>query len=538
MTLFVQKSAAYLMKFFFFVMWVWRHHPVVVRYRFVNYRGRMNDYLTTVPQAILLGQLSGYLLAVIAIGCYFLSNSRHRKWLLVPFVGGICWSAGALTSINDFLHEWDEQFHALVAKNMIQNPLKPMLFGSDVKDPVQWGSGHIWLHKQPLFLWQIALSLKVFGTSVLAVRIPSILFHGLTALLLFQLARRVVNERVAFLVALLFGFSAYHLCVVGGMAAIDHNDVAFTFYVTASLWALMRYYETGRRRYMILIGAFSGCAVLTKWLVGLLVYLVWFVCTLVLKRWSDFKKLALAFIITVVIFLPWQCYCYYHYTELFLHEMTYNGLHFLSAVEDHSGDYWFHWQAMRDLYGSGDLPRVLILLGLLLFFIEGFKKRNVTKMMLGTAFLTVYLFFSFARTKMPGFTLIVSPIGFLLMVYPVVWTVNQFRLRVAWWNQNTRWIKIVGLVLMLVVPVIHYQYKSVLDKSKINLAGFHEYRTQWTEYALKQIKEGGMGRVYLIQSGSYYNVPELAFISGATIYAQENYNGADAVIYINEADLP
>jgi len=30
--------------------------------------------------------------------------------------------------LDPFLNTWDEQFHALVAKNMMANPFKPMLY--------------------------------------------------------------------------------------------------------------------------------------------------------------------------------------------------------------------------------------------------------------------------------------------------------------------------------------------------------------------------------------------------------------------------
>ena len=32
-----------------------------------------------------------------------------------------------ITSLDPYLNEWDERFHAVVAKNMMQYPLKPMI---------------------------------------------------------------------------------------------------------------------------------------------------------------------------------------------------------------------------------------------------------------------------------------------------------------------------------------------------------------------------------------------------------------------------
>ena len=50
---------------------------------------------------------------------------------------------------------------------MMEDPFKPML----IKNPLfpyhygDWWNCHIWVHKQPLFLWQMALSMKIFGVS-------------------------------------------------------------------------------------------------------------------------------------------------------------------------------------------------------------------------------------------------------------------------------------------------------------------------------------------------------------------------------------
>jgi 4-amino-4-deoxy-L-arabinose transferase-like glycosyltransferase len=84
-----------------------------------------------------------------------------------------------MANLDHFLILWDEQYHALVAKNMLKNPFKPTLYPVELLDYDyrNWSANYIWLHKQPLFLWQIALSLKIFGTTELAVRLPSILLH-------------------------------------------------------------------------------------------------------------------------------------------------------------------------------------------------------------------------------------------------------------------------------------------------------------------------------------------------------------------------
>ena len=56
--------------------------------------------------------------------------------------------------LDPFLNLWDERFHALVAKNLMNHPLMPTLYDDPVVSMAydRWDRATIWLHKQPLFL--------------------------------------------------------------------------------------------------------------------------------------------------------------------------------------------------------------------------------------------------------------------------------------------------------------------------------------------------------------------------------------------------
>ena len=105
--------------------------------------------------------------------------------------------------------EWDEQFHALVAKNMMSAPFEPMLYKNLLLPAFDsdWTMGHIWLHKQPLFLWQMALSMKIFGVNVIALRLPSLLMSTAVTYLIYRIGSVTINKSAGFYGALLFAFS-------------------------------------------------------------------------------------------------------------------------------------------------------------------------------------------------------------------------------------------------------------------------------------------------------------------------------------------
>ena len=85
--------------------------------------------------------------------------------LLAAFVVlGIYLTAARL---DPYLHPWDERFHAVVAKRMLDDPFTPRLYPDTVvaADYGEWDRAHVWLHKQPLFMWCMSLSMAVFGSS-------------------------------------------------------------------------------------------------------------------------------------------------------------------------------------------------------------------------------------------------------------------------------------------------------------------------------------------------------------------------------------
>jgi 4-amino-4-deoxy-L-arabinose transferase-like glycosyltransferase len=118
-----------------------------------------------------------------------------------------------IIQLDPFLHDWDEKFHALVAKNMLNQPFKPMLYVHQYfkTDPFNWTFNHIWLHKQPLFLWQMALSMRIFGVNEIAVRLPSAVMGTLMILLVYRVALlTTLNKFGAIVSGLLMCFSNYY----------------------------------------------------------------------------------------------------------------------------------------------------------------------------------------------------------------------------------------------------------------------------------------------------------------------------------------
>ncbi len=316
---------------------------------------------------------------------------------------------------DPFLHDWDERFHALVARNMMDQPFKPMLKTSALlphEDYTAWCCNHIWLHKQPLFMWQMALSMKVFGVSELALRLPSVIMGALMILLLYRITVLVTGNKTAGLIAAgLLCFSHYHLTLIMGIKGMDHNDVAFGFYVLASLWAYAAYERSGKWYWVLLIGLFSGCAILNKWLTGLAVFLAWGVNLLIDLKHKDRKDLVrfmVALAVCCIVFIPWQIYIHRAFPEEARYEAAYNTRHIFEALEGHTGSIWYYLRAAGSYFGSwlwlGIAPGIL-----LAFFM---KRRNSRLLYAFTVLLLFVLcFFSFiVQTKVHSYFFMIAPI--------------------------------------------------------------------------------------------------------------------------------
>lgn len=325
-----------------------------------------------------------------------------------------------IANLDNFLNLWDEQYHALVAKNMLDNFLKPTLYSTPILDYDyrNWTANHIWLHKQPLFLWQIALSLKIFGINELSVRIPSIFLHAIATLMVYRIGKISYSPIVGFYGALFFSVSYYLLELIAGKIATDHNDISFMFFITASIWAWFEYQNSKKKYWLIPIGIFSGCAVLVKWLVGLLIYVVWIITLGVTdkKNWlklESYFPILNSFVISLLVFIPWQFYILIKYPAEAKYEFLLNSEHFFKVVENHGGNIWFHFNAIKEIYGSGDAVPFIILIGLYLYLKNA--NTNIYRIFILTAILVTYGFYTMASTKMTSFCIIVSPFGFLAL---------------------------------------------------------------------------------------------------------------------------
>lgn len=370
----------------------------------------------------------GFLFFCFSILAYFRKKDKLAL-LSLTLCGASLFIFGAL--LDPYLNLWDEKFHALVALNTKDNFLFPKLYKEAIvpeNNYLNWTSAHIWLHKQPLFIWQIALCFKIFGVSTFTLRIPSIIMATLAIPITHRIVSLLTDSQKGYFSAIAITFSWFLLNLVSGKGEIDHNDVCFFFYITTSLWAWIEYIHSGRQLKWIIIAAiFCGGAVLTKWLTGLLLYFVWSVYLLSeykfnIKEWK-INHFALAILITTILVVPWQIYTFVQFPEMAKVEHEYNFQHLHSPVEEHAHPTTFYLRTLPHIFfgflslssispiGPKQIITYIILFIGLITLVLSLKKYS-HKITLLTTLIFVYLFFSLAKTKMVTYPFIVSLIWF------------------------------------------------------------------------------------------------------------------------------
>lgn len=397
-----------------------------------------------------------------------------------------------IANLDHFLILWDEQYHALVAKNLIDNPLKPTLYKNPILgyDHRIWTNNHVWLHKQPLFLWQMAVSIKLFGASELAVRIPSILMHAIIPLFMYRMGTYLRNRDTGYYGALLFAVAYFPLELVAGRYSTDHNDIAFLFYMTGSFWAWFEYERSEKKYWIILIAVFSGGAVLVKWLMGTLIYFAWFLSIVIFdseKRLSlkTYLPLAISTVISILVFLPWQIYAIHSYPNEYFFEYERTNSHLWKAIEGHSESMFFHFNdGLNLLYGSGDFIPYILLLAIIMFVVkmENAKHKFVT--LFSITF--VYTFYTLAQTKMVTFPIIVAPFIFLALGH-LIHLFSKFlsaRIRIKWLG---------SLLVSVVVTLFAFM--------NLNLEKIQNYHTDWKPHDnhKRALEIAEMKTIHLIQ---------------------------------------
>ena len=142
-----------------------------------------------------------------------------RGWLLLPALLVASLLLRAIPWVADFPLHHDEALYGTWARAI-----------ADGSDPLLLIP---WVDKPPLVPYLLALSLKLFGHSELALRAPGMLASMLTVFGTYGFARRMVGKQAALLAGALLALSPF--AVLFGPTAF--TDPWLTLFMIAAAWA-------------------------------------------------------------------------------------------------------------------------------------------------------------------------------------------------------------------------------------------------------------------------------------------------------------
>jgi len=123
---------------------------------------------------------------------------------------------------------------------------------------LDWG----YFSKPPVIAALIAASTALLGDGLLAIKLPALLAYPLTAFVLYRLAARMFDERVAFW----SGVAFLTMPLVGALGLFVSTDAPLLLFWSLAMLALWNaLHEDGAWRHWLLLGAWVGVGLLTKY---------------------------------------------------------------------------------------------------------------------------------------------------------------------------------------------------------------------------------------------------------------------------------
>ncbi len=301
-----------------------------------------------------------------------------------------------------------------------------------------WVSPHLnglrYFEKPVLGYWVTGISMQVFGDNAFAMRLPSALSAGLSALAIFILMSRFTGRRTTALNAAMIYLSMLGVFLIG---TINILDSVFSFLLTAAFVSFYFSHEESdakkRLLYLLLLGIFCGAAFLAKGFLAFVLlaavigpYVIW------QGRWLElFTRGWVALLAAIVVVMPWAILIHLQepeYWQYFFWEEHVK--RFASKEAQHGEPFWFYlaylpllilpWiaqlpLALKNIFNSSDSGgNGRVDNG------TGDKGRGKTDSLIKYSILWLlmpFIFFSIARGKLPTYILpCLAPLAVLLAV--------------------------------------------------------------------------------------------------------------------------
>jgi 4-amino-4-deoxy-L-arabinose transferase len=470
-----------------------------------------------------------FVVSICIIGYFFawrqFREERFKISLLLILFCGL--TMRIYMASDHYIHDWDERYHALVAKNLTNHPLKPTLYDITITsyDYKAWVGNNVWLHKPTVPLWFMSASIYAFGTSEIAVRLPSILLSLLAIYLTFLIGRTLFNNRIGLLAAFLHSINGIVLEVAGGKLASDHVETCFDVMIeVAILFCIISIVKKNKYYYSLISGVFIGLAIISKWFPAMVVFPVWLTGAIFSRKFTLKEIVSHMMVMAcgcLIITLPWFIYFLHQFPQEARWEIYRSVVAYSESIEGWGAEWWYYINYVEIIFGE------IVYIPLIYAIYRLFKDRQEWALKLLTIWWVIpVVIFSFGVTKRHPYLLISAPAYFVITAWYL------FYLKETLVNKKYNWIKVIILFLLLALPIrANIERMKPFNRSEMNPSWAKELRSLNQQINDKRVvifnSERPIETMFYTNFTAYSGIPDSTTIhkfilSGYTVYSYRN----------------
>ncbi|MBV9736835.1 MAG: glycosyltransferase family 39 protein [Candidatus Eremiobacteraeota bacterium] len=296
-------------------------------------------------------------------------------------------------------------------------------------------NGAPWFVQPPLYFWIAALCVKVFGLSSFALRLPSALATIAMGAMVAYAVSRTAGVRAGVYATVVLSTSLMQ-AVVGRLAIMD---ALLDLTVACAIFWWFRALQTGRAGYVYAGSAAAALGFLAKGPVAPVIALLVIIAFYFWNRRSSVtllpsvRAIALAVVIFALIVSPWFIALFLRTGSTSIGQLIghYTIARYTSTIENQAGPFWYYLPVLI----LGFFPWIAFLPAAGAFVAPLLNKPSNLEpsaplMRLAVAWIVLpFLFFSFAKTKLPNYIALEFPPLALLVALYFDAVVQSFRRR-------------------------------------------------------------------------------------------------------------
>lgn len=257
-----------------------------------------------------------------------------------------------------------------------------------------------WFEKPPLYFWLTALNIRLFGLHEFSVRFWSAIFGLGGVISTYFLGRELFNHRTGLGAGIILTTNFLYL----GMSRLALLDTGLTFFLVFSFLFAVK--SVQKPVYYLPFFAALGMAVLIKGPVAVVIAGLILVPFFIRRGKLSFSYFWLGVGVFLVLSMPW------YLANLLINRVdflqVFLGFHhlarFFSPIQTHGEPIYYYLIVII----LGFLPWSVFLPAALINLWSGRKSLAINFLLIGG--IAVLIFFSFSRTKLPGYILPLFPV--------------------------------------------------------------------------------------------------------------------------------